>query len=346
MKDRISAAELSYFCSQIALMMDAGLTLYDGMETLAESARDSEESQMYRALAQCLGQQGSLCAALRENGRFPAYLVEMAGVGEETGTLEAVMHRLSAYYEREARMRAAALHAVTYPLVLGGMMALIMLIILWKVMPVFRRVLVSIGAGLGGMAGQMMNWGAAIGWVVLALLALALIGAGAVLLSLRTGKREKVLSSLMNIFPWARRVNALLSAARLSDVLGLAINSGFPVERALEMAPLVLGDGDASQRVRVMREKLDEGTSFLDALEESALFDPMQNRMLRLGLSAGYEGKVLDKLSQTNEEAAENSIDRLISIIEPVLVAALSVVVGAILLSVMLPMLGILRTIV
>ena len=293
-KDRgLTPIELSSFCSEIALMLGAGMPLYAGMEALEKTYEQDAHADLYHKVSETLTQTGSLRDALEETHAFPTYLVEMCGIGERTGHLEDVMQGLSAYYERESRIRQAVRSAVTYPLVLSVMMVLILMVLILKVMPVFRRVLGSMGVAI----------------------------------------------------PPLRRLSMRLASSRAASVLAMMLSSGFPLEQALEMVPLVLPDAEAAGEIAKIREKMGEGVSFSDALTGSAMFDEIHRQMLRMGIAAGREDQVMSKIAQTYEQQVEESISGLVSIIEPTMVAALSIVIGAVLLSVMMPMAGIISSI-
>lgn len=340
----VSSAELSSFCGQVALILEAGLPLYDGMETLAGAEKGAENADLYEAASRGVTETGSLYEALKGDKRWPEYLVEMVGVGERSGQLEKVMRGLESYYAREDRIRSAAVNAVTYPLVLGAMLVVIVLILLWRVLPVFQRVLSGMGVGLSESGGVLMRLGVTMGWVVLALVALAVVAVLVGLLLMRTGRREAVLAFVRKVFPPLRRLGRKLSASRVASVLSMMLSSGFPTGEALEMTSAVLGDKEASAKVDSIRESLEEGGSFAEAVARADLFDELHNRMVTVGSAAGSEDQVLGKLAQIYEEQVEDDISRLVSIIEPTLVALLSVVIGAVLLSVMLPMAGILSS--
>ena len=155
----LTPIELSSFCSEIALMLGAGMPLYAGMEALEKTYEDDAHAALYRGVSETLTQTGSLRDALESAHAFPTYLVEMCGVGERTGHLEDVMRGLSVYYERESRIRQAVRSAVTYPLVLAVMMVLILLVLILKVMPVFRTVLGSMGVTMTETGSVMMSVG-------------------------------------------------------------------------------------------------------------------------------------------------------------------------------------------
>ncbi len=340
----LSAAELSNFCGQVALILEAGLPLYDGMETLAGADSASENADIYVSASKGVTEKGSLYDALKEDERWPKYLVEMVGIGERSGQLDHVMRGLEEYYAREDRIRASVSSAVTYPLVLGVMLILIVLILLWKVLPVFRRVLNSMGVGLSESGSLLMQLGVSVGWIILALVALVVIAVvvGAVLL--RTKHRDKVMQFIQKAMPALQRLNKKLSASRVASVLSMMLSSGFPTDEALEMTSSVLADRKAAENVEAIRKSLEEGSTFAEAVTKTSLFDDLHNRMIIMGSATGQEDQVLGKLASLYEEQVEDGITRLVAIIEPTLVAMLSVVIGAVLLSVMLPMAGILTS--
>ena len=177
-KKRImSSEELSSFCDQIALMLSSGMTLRDGIEMLAEDEmKENTKIHPYTNLYKVVDETGSLYVAMKENEEdWPSYMIEMVDIGEQTGRLEDIMISLSTYYQREGRIRSAAVSAITYPLVLGVMLVIIIGILLWRVLPIFRRVLASLGIDASSSGSVLMKIGTWAGWVVLGLIALVVI---------------------------------------------------------------------------------------------------------------------------------------------------------------------------
>ena len=216
-KDRgLTPIELSGFCSEIALMLGAGMPLYAGMEALEKTYEQDAHADLYHKVSETLTQTGSLRDALEETHAFPTYLVEMCGIGERTGHLEDVMQGLSAYYERESRIRQAVRSAVTYPLVLSVMMVLILLVLILKVMPVFRRVLGSMGVTMTETGSVMMSVGTALGWVVLALV----LGLASNYISVATGTLTEIGTVRTEYTPVAVYVRTDDPASALEDTKG------------------------------------------------------------------------------------------------------------------------------
>ena len=248
---------------------------------------------------QGVNETGSLYQALKQDDRWPTYLVEMTGIGEQTGQLERVMNGLADYYGREDRIRAAVVSAVTYPLVLGVMLVLIIAVMLWKVLPVFRRVLNSMGVEMTGSGSAMMKLGSTIGWVVLALVGLVVLAVVVCAILMKTSARDNVLAFLRRVFPPIRGLSMKLSSSRVASVLSMMLSSGFPTGEAFRLMPSVISDGEAASKVRASAKDLDDGDAFADAMEQSKLFDGLHNRMIRMGVAAGREDQVMDKIAGT-----------------------------------------------
>ena len=214
-KGRImSSEELSSFCDQIALMLSSGMTLRDGIEMLAEDEMKDKslKHRPYTNLYKTVDETGSLYVALKENEEdWPSYMIEMVDIGEQTGRLEDIMLSLSTYYQREGRIRSAAVSAVTYPLVLGVMLVVIIGILLWRVLPIFRRVLASLGVGASSSGSVLMQIGTYVGWGVLILIGLVVLAAIVIAILLKT--KEKITPEQ------AREVIAAAPGTKLVDDL-------------------------------------------------------------------------------------------------------------------------------
>lgn len=337
--------EISGFCAQVAMMLNAGMALYDGMDALAQAHEGSALWHTYGALSAQVTQTGSLYEALKSDGGFPKYLTEMTGIAERTGRLEEVMGEMAAYYRREAGIRRAIASAVTYPIVLGVMMLLIVSVMIAKVLPVFRDVLQGMGVEMTASGSVMMRLGQNLGWVVMIVVGALVVATLVCCLLLRTGAREKILRGLGGLFPPVRRIGREISCARTASVLSMLLSGGFPLDEALGLVPSVLEDEAACAQVEALRGQVEQGGSLGEAITQAKLFDELHSCMLRTACAAGCADEAMARIAQDYQEKAEDGIAGLVAIIEPTLVGVLSVVIGAILLSVMLPMAGIISSI-
>jgi type IV pilus assembly protein PilC len=337
--------ETSLFCEQVAMVLKAGIPLNDGIETLARSYAGSRYGTRFDGIRAALNRHGTLSAALEDAGIFPAYMLAMIRIGERSGKLDEVMASLANYYQWEAQIRTSVKNAILYPSLLVMMLSVVVAILVISVIPVFQRVFNSLGLLGGSPASAAMQIGVGVGKGML-----VLVGVFAVLLALvgillKTSKRESVLTLLARVIPAVRRVNARLSTARYASALSMMLASGYPVEEAIQLAPSVVTDTKHRHQAERAAKELLGGTSFADAVEKSGLFDPMHEKMIRFGSAAGKLDAVMEKLSGIYMTEADDAIHNVIAMIEPTLVAVLSVVIGGILLSVMLPLLSVLSAV-
>ena len=157
--------------------------------------------------------------------------------------------------------------------------------------------------------------------------------------------REKAERLIGRMFPMIRRLRAMMTASRFASIMEMMLRSGFPLEESMELLDSVFTDEDSRQKIKACRDAIGEGVSIPEAVEKAGIFDPLYGRMIRLGFAAGKTDAVMDKLSEVYEADMDERIGHLISLIEPTLVTVLSLIIGAILLAVMLPMVSILTTI-
>lgn len=342
-KKMLPADEIATFCGQIALILQAGIPLYDGMETIVDSCEDKAGKEVFKKLVDKVIETGVLYEAVKEVGCFPSYMVNMIHIGEEAGKLEEVLISLNAYYEREARIHKSIKLAITYPMLLIVMMAAVVMLLVTNVLPIFEKVFNNMGMDISATGKAIMNASMIIGkvsFVVIAVVLLVIIG---ISIAVKLGAGEK-LKRLSFKLPLMRGLSGKISSGRFAAVLSMMLSSGYSLEKALELAPGIVTDVVAREQIKKCDEYIKEGKSFPEALENIKMFDGMHNRMINVGFKAGQLDAVMDKMTKIYEEEVDDSIARLLSYIEPTLVAILSIIIGGILVSVMLPLTGIMSS--
>lgn len=341
----LAPEELSMFCEQVGMILDAGIPLYDGMESLAKSYDGDQNGARFAGIYRTLLQNGSLSQALREAKIFPPYLIAMTGIGERSGKLDEVMTALSQYYHWEAELRASVKNAVVYPLVLILMLAAVITILVVSVLPVFARVFGGLGLSSASSQAAIMRFGMGLGRGVLIVVGVFIVLACVVALRLRTKDRERVLDRLSRVLPFVRNAREKIAAGRFANVLSIMLTSGYDISAAMELAPTVIFDADYRKRIERCAESMRGGETFVSSLIGVKLFDDVHEKMLTFGAAAGRLDTVMEKLAGVYREEADRNILRLVSLIEPTLVTVMTLVIGGILLSVTLPLLSILAAI-
>lgn len=345
MKWKITAEELSGFCAQMAMMLNSGMPIYEGLEILEQTHSESDNAGAYTELKNAYLENGTLYEAMKQEKSWPEYLVEMTGIGESTGSLDKVMNGLSEYYGREGRIRRAVINAVTYPVVLGIMMLMILVVMIVKVLPVFQRVLGNFGVEMSDSGNAVMRMGVGIGWAMFFVVGAVVLAVLVCCLLMKLGFRDQIVNVLKKAFPPMRNIMSRIASSRVASVLSMMISAGKQLDEALEMVPRVLEDEEAAVKIAEVRKMVDNEMAFEDALAKANLFDEFHTGLIRMSCKAGCVDATMAKVAAEYEGRVESGISNLISIIEPSLVAVLSIVIGAVLLSVMLPMAGIISSI-
>lgn len=346
----LSNTELAAFCSQIAMILKAGVSVQEGISIMEEDSRDkdgvksggTEILTVVREHAE-LGEpfRNSLEAA----GVFPKYMLDMATIGEQSGRLDEVMESLAVYYERNEAISKSLRSAITYPALMIVMMLVVIGVLIVKVLPIFNQVFSQLGTGLSSFSmgimqfGNMLNRYAA---VILAVAAVIIL----VLALLRLSKKgARWYAGLFRNFVGTRKLAGKIAAGRFASAMALMMSSGLDVDQSLGMTKELVDDEKIRAKIDFCLEKIDGGDSFSNALEQAEIFSGIYTRMVLVGFKTGSVDEVMRKIADRYEVEVDDQISSIISILEPSLVAVLSLIVGMVLLSVMMPLMGIMTSI-
>ncbi|MCR5273240.1 MAG: type II secretion system F family protein [Lachnospiraceae bacterium] len=328
----LTSDEITEFCEQIALVIKAGISTYEGVSILADHS-PSELSDIFKLICERLDCGDSFSEALTETGAFPDYMLHMVNLGEQTGTLEHVMDSLSNYYRREANIKSSIKHAVTYPLVMTILMLVILFILIGKVLPVFKHIYEELGAELTGVSKTMVDLSSNMStYLIVFLVIVAVIGVFA-FFYFRSDSGKAYLNKKSFFMD--------ISRSRFASAMALALSSGFDTDEGLSIAGMLSENAVLRDKITNCQAMIKEGESFLNSILSNEIFDRRSSSMLHVGDKTGSMDKVMKELADEYQNLANSRIDRLISWLEPILVIVLCVVIGFILLAFLVPLLSI-----
>lgn len=343
-KNKLSHMYLSEFCAELALLVRAGITISDGISTLSLDFED--KSGFLTALRENSEQGDTLYTALEKTQLVPDYMLDMIQLGEKSGRLEATLISLSEYYDSQAKLAAAVRSALTYPLVLIIMLAAVVVVLVTQVLPIFADVFSQMGAQLPAFSLALINFGeklsaasAVIIWILAAIVVIALVIALIRPLRATAGAFFRRHFGATGVF--RETITSQFAAAMTT-----AISSGLDSEESVVLAGNVIrGIKKTDEGVDRCLDMLKNGDGLEKSLEASGVFAARDVRLLSLGVRTGTSESVMSDIAKRSEERALNSIDSALGKIEPTLVIIISIVVCAVLLSVMLPLTGIMSSI-
>ena len=342
MNQKLNNQELFNFCEQLGMILHSGISAAEGLQLLYEDSPDEASKKLCEDLIRNLEETGSLSEALTKTERFPDSMIAYMRVGEESGSMDEVLQSLADRYDQEIFISGQIRSAVTYPLVMLGMMIVVIGILLGKVLPVFRQVFRQMGMELTGVAGGMVRAGEVIGrYSVVFLVILILIVVLILFVSFHSRGRN-LLNQIVSRIPLVRDIPVTLDYSRLSQAMSLGLRSGLGPESSLQMAQTVVTHPLVLEKLQKSSSLLDEGEMFAPALTKSELFNGMDARLINIAYTTGKMDEVMRNFSARYQDESSAQIEHAVSIIEPSIVVILSVLVGLVLLSVMMPLLGIL----
>lgn len=338
----LSSAELASFCSQISSVLKAGISAGEGIAIMLEDTSSSQEREILSAIQETLNSTGVFSLGLEDAGVFPQYMQKMVRLGEQAGRLDEVMEALAVHYERESDLAAALKSAVTYPCIMIGMMVLVVLVLITRVLPVFEQVYAQLGQSMQGISRGLLDMGQALNRYSLVLLAVLVLLALLCLYFAKTSSGRKQASAIFSRLPFTRNFSDKKASCRFASGMSLVLKSGLTPEEGIDMAGELTENSLFREKIRQCKKLLEEGTPLAQALSHSGVFTGMEARLLMVGDRTGSIDDAMDKIASRCQEELDDAMGNAVSIIEPTLVAILSIVVGLILLSVMMPLMGIL----
>ncbi len=226
-----------------------------------------------------------------------------------------------------------------------GMMIVVLLVLIIKVLPVFNQVFQQLGASLTGVSGAILTLGDSLSQYGILFIVLIIIAAALFFYFFGTAKGRKHTGGLANTFFVTRNLAAKIACARFASGMYLSLSSGLDTDQSLEMVSQLVEHPATRQKINTLRELTAQGLSFAEAILQTKLFSGIYARMISIGAKTGAMDEVLQQISVQYDEEIEDRMASAISKLEPTLVAILSVAVGLILLSVMLPLMGIMSNI-
>lgn len=338
-KKSVPLKEFAVFCRQMATMVKAGVTI---MSSISAIASQSENPLMAETLSD-IGQELEAGKTFSEGCQkhkefFPTIFTSMVEAGEASGALDQVLERMAEYFENQAEIRQKVKSATTYPSFIGVAAILVVIVLMMTVIPTFAAMFAESGMELPLITQVMMSISEAMqNYFYIIFPALGLL----IFLLLRWSKTTKGRHTVQRLslkvpkFGVLARNSAIGRFCRSASIL---VASGVPMIQALEIVARVVNNVEYSSAILHARRGVSEGMTLSQGLGGSPHFTPLVLHMLRVGEEAGALDEMLSKVADFYEDEVKYTVDRLSSIIEPMMILFLAGIVGVILASIMLPM--------
>ncbi len=334
---KVKLGDLSLFSRQLAAMLNSGIPLTRALFTLSRQVINRSMAKALTEIARDVESGISFSEALKTHPQiFSELYINMVSAGEVGGTLEATLNRLSHQLQKDKELRDSIRSASFYPLAVFAFAIVILFAMLFFLVPIFvgffpegtvlplpTRIIIAASDGLKAYWFIIIPF-----FVILALLFRAYAKSS-------EGKRKlDRLKYRLPIFGTLIQKTVIASFARTFSTM---MATGIPVVQALDASGMATGNSLVMDATRVAGEKIQEGSSVHQPLEESGVFPPMVTHMISVGEETGNIPDMMDKVAEFFEEEVATMTKGLTALIEPLMLIVIGIMVGGMLIALYLP---------
>ena len=338
---KVPAKNLAIFTRQFSVMIDAGLPLVQCLDILGKQEPNRHFSATILATRELVEGGASLADAMKKFPKtFDPLFTNMIAAGEAGGILDTILKRLAVFIEKNVKLRGEVKSAMTYPIAIIIIAALIVAAILWKVIPTFASLFAGLGAELPLPTRVVMaasNYLVRYGWILLVVIP-GLSYAFGQYYGTYNGRR--VIDRTLLKVPILGKILQKVAVARFCRTLSTLLSSGVPILDGLDITAKTAGNAIIEDAIQATRTSIERGETISGPLRETGVFPSMVVQMINVGETTGALDAMLGKIADFYEEEVDAAVAGLLTLLEPIMMAVLGVIVGGIVIAMYLPIFG------
>ncbi|MBQ9707812.1 MAG: type II secretion system F family protein [Firmicutes bacterium] len=342
---QLNPLDISVFFRELSLLFESGISMGEALYIMGENTTDAKKKELCEQIGRTVDEGNTLTDAIADTGKFPQHAVRMVDIGQTSGKMEQVLDGLAVYYERQDSLNKSIKNALTFPLIMIAVMFCVLAVLIIKVLPLFGAVFKETGAKMplilrlvtessGFSAGLIAALVA-----ILILLVIAFISAGKVLSA--DGDGKGIIASI----PFMRALQRKSQSGNFAYSMALLLSGGVLLDQAVEMTGEMTSSTWIKEKCRKINEDMMMGETFASAVASSGLFEGTYPSLLAAGEKAGRTDSMMNLIADRYTDEINDKINSVLGVIEPTLVIVMSVLVGGILLSIMVPLMNIMTSV-
>lgn len=331
---KIKTKDLAFCCRQLSAMLSSGIILVKALDILYRQQPNNVLKHIWLDIYEHVQKGRAFSDAVKmQSGVFPPYFISMICAGESSGSLDLIMDRLSEHYIKEAKMNNKIRGALIYPIILCFLSIVVVIGLFVFVLPEFMSLFEQ--ATIPKLTQVMMAIvnGIKSNWYIIILCIIAVIFIIVYLLKMDK-TRIKIDKKLIEI-KFISKLVIKIYENRFARTLSSLYSSGIPMVECIEHSVAVLGNKYIKKRFDEVIYDIKQGDALSSAIQKTNIFDSMFCSIIYVGEESGSLDKILLKMSDYYEDEAESAIQRLVAIIEPMLIIFLGIFVGLIIASIL-----------
>jgi type IV pilus assembly protein PilC len=336
----VDSKELAIFTRQFSVMIDAGLPLVQCLEILAGQQENITFQKILNGVRGSVEGGATLSASMKQFEKvFDPLYYNMVEAGETGGILDTILQRLSSYIEKNVKLKRAVQSAMIYPAAVLGIAGGVIILLLWKVVPIFTQLFNGLGVDLPLPTRIVIMLSNFVGSIYGFIIALFFAGAVFALKSwYGTPQGRMAIDTIILKIPLIGPLMRKIAVARFTRTLGTLISSGVPILEGLDITARTSGNAVIERAITQTRKAVEAGRSLVDPLKDTGVFPGMVTQMIGVGEQTGAMDAMLQKIADFYEDEVDAAVKDLLTAMEPIMIVVLGVVVGGIVISMYLPL--------
>jgi type IV pilus assembly protein PilC len=343
---RVKSKELALCCKQIHAMLKSGVTFANALEILKYQTENKRLREYIRSMHEDLQKGRTFSETLKQRkGVFPDIFVSMAEAGELSGNMDVIMDRLSRHYEKEYKTENKIKSAMIYPIILSVVCTVVVLFLITTIMPTFVEMYMSSGVTLPWLTRVLISFSNYLKqyWYLFILGIISLVCSLSYVFKIPNIRIKKDYIKLK--IPLLKKLIIKVAASRFSRTLATLTGSGVSLLSALDTVSGVTENLYVGQKILEMKEDVRRGLPLSVLLQNQGIFPPLVCHMVKIGEDSGSLEEMLDKAADFQDEEIDTAVSRLTTLIEPVMIVIMAIIIGFIVLSMVMPMFEMVKTV-
>jgi type IV pilus assembly protein PilC len=336
----VDSKELAIFTRQFSVMIDAGLPLVQCLEILAGQQENKTFQKILNGVRGSVEGGATLSTSMKQYEKvFDPLYYNMVEAGETGGILDTILQRLSSYIEKNVKLKRAVQSAMIYPIAVMSIAGGVIILLLWKVVPIFTQLFNGLGVDLPLPTRIVIAMSEFVGSIYGFIIAAFFAGGIFALKSwYGTPQGRMVIDTIILKIPLVGPLMRKIAVARFTRTLGTLISSGVPILEGLDITARTSGNAVVERAITQTRKAVEAGRSLVDPLKDTGVFPGMVTQMIGVGEQTGAMDAMLQKIADFYEDEVDAAVKDLLTAMEPIMIVVLGVVVGGIVISMYLPL--------
>ncbi len=341
---RISARDLVIFTRQFSTLINSGMSLIESLVVLEKQTTNEKFSKVITALRVNIESGFSLSESLIKHPRvFSKLYISLIKAGEAGGILDETMNNLADFLEKEDDIRLKVKNKTAYPKFVLGFAFVITLVMILFLVPTFKEIYDDLGAELPAITQIIVSLGNALKSIYFYIILIAVIVGGKYLFrKFAASERGRYIIDNVRInLPRVGDIFKKMALSRFTHNLGILMRAGVPILSALDIVKGVSDNVIIDNAIEDIKSNIRKGESVSIPMSKYKIFPPMMIQMVAVGEKTGTLDNNLIKISDFYDTEVENSIDVIVTIIEPIMLLFVAGLVGIIVIAMYLPLFNI-----